>query len=684
MRQTSATLNALHLRLERLSQNLPFVDLASSEGDSVAWRAIPVAASWIMPMKPVSRSRLRPLTVAALFLCSSCLAQTKTSPDSFSLLREMYLATGGNGWSGVPGAEASGSYDMGGLKGTFHQVIDLQNGRDVLTYDVGTTRGQQGTEQTASWWMDEKGLVTVQEAPEALADAATQSYEDRNGWFHPDSNVHPRYLGSRQENGRSFYQVQVQPPAGRSLTLWIDSDTHRLDRVVWLDSHQRENTTVFSDYRQVNRIWYPFVQRSSTGDPDSDVTMTITKLRVRPELTEHDFAPPLSTTHDARLLRGESSTIPFLLKDGMIVVNVSVDGKPPLPFVLDSGALNVLTPEAAKSLQVAMQGDLSANGVGNGQVNAHLAHIKTYQVGSAELSDQSFIILPLPRAFTDNGKQEPVAGLIGYEFLRRFVVSIDYHHRELTVALPGKTGEAERGTRVPLLFDGRHCFIAASVDGAPGYFGIDTGDDGALTLFGSFFSAHHIPIETPGIEGFQGGVGGNASTLLTRVNSLSLGPFTVQRPLTELHFATGGAFAATRVAGNLGSQVFRNFIMTFDYEHRALYLKRSPDFGYAMPYNRTGVHLDINEAADILVTSVNKSSPGASAGVQAHDQVVAIDNRPVQGLPYSDIQDVLSRPAGKQLNLDVLRNGERKHFVITPRELLPPSANLQMHENSAQ
>jgi hypothetical protein len=635
-----------------------------------------------MPMELVSRSSSYLLTIAALFFCSTCFAQTTTAPDPSALLRQTYLATGGPGWRGVLGAEVTGNYDMGGLKGTFQQVIDFQNGRDVLTYDVGTTRGQQGTQQTTGWWTDEKGLVTVQEAPEALADAATQSYEDRNGWFHFDSAVPPVYLGSRQDRGRSFYQVQVQPPAGRTLTLWIDSDTHRLDRAVWLDAHQRENTIYFSDYRQVNGVWYPFVQRSSTGDPSSDVTMTITTFRVRSGLTDHDFAPPLSTVHDAQLLKGIPSTIPFVIKDGMIVVNVSIDGKHPLPFVLDSGAFNVLTPEAAKNLHVAMEGDLSANGVGNSQVSAHLAHIDTYRVGSAELSDQRFIILPLPRAFTDNGNQAPVAGLIGYELLRRFALQIDYHRRELTISLPGNTGDAERGARVPLFFNGRDCFVTASVDGTPGSFGIDTGDDGAITLFGPFFSAHRFPIETPGINGFQGGVGGNASTLLTRVNSLSIGPFTVQRPLTELHFATGGAFASTRVAGNLGSQIFRNFIMTFDYEHRALYLKKSPDFGYSTPYNRTGIHLDTNDAGNILVTSVNESSPGASAGVQAHDQVVAIDNRTVHGRPYSDIQDLLSRPTGTPLSLDVLRNGERKHFVIMPRELLPPRGNLQVQANS--
>jgi hypothetical protein len=630
-----------------------------------------------MVMGSFLRARSYRFIAAAVLAYSAAHAQARDTPDLIAILHRMYVATGGEHWDETPGTEIAGSYDMGGLKGSFHQVIDFREGRDVLTYDVGTTRGQQGTEQHQSWWTDEKGLATVQQAPEALAEAATQSFVDRSGWFNYDSIPRPKYLGTAQIDDESVYQIQVQPPSGRTLTLWIDSETYRLTRIVWLDAHQRKNTTYLSDYRMVNGVWYPFIQRTSTGNASSDVTMTISSFRVASGLTNRDFAPPATKPSDALLLTGQVSKIPFSIKDGMIVVNVSIDGKPPAPFVLDSGAFNALTPEAAKSLQVPMEGNLSANGVGNGQVSAHLARVKHYRLGSAELTDQRFIIIPLPRTFTDNGSETPIAGLIGYEVLRRFIVQIDYYHRKLTLGSPESRSAIEHGAKVPLVFDGRDSFVEARVDAVPGYFGIDTGDDGAVTLFGAFFSAHPFPVETPGIRESQGGVGGDASTLLTRVDSLQIGPFTLKRPLTELHIATGGTFAAALVAGNLGSQVFRNFIMTFDYSDRSLYLAQSPDFGYAMPYNRTGIHLDIDDAGNIIVTSVNKSSPGAVAGIQANDLLLAIDNRPVRGRPFSDVEDLLLRSGSAPLALDVSRDDQPRHFVIVPRELLPSRGPLR-------
>jgi hypothetical protein len=612
------------------------------------------------------------LIIVGIALGSISMAQIKEVPNAAALLRQMYFASGGSRWNNVTGAKLTGAYDLGGLKGTFHQLIDFQHGRDVLGYDVRTTRGAQGAGRTTSWWTDEKGLTTIQDAPDALADAATESYEDRNGWFHPDPRTATASLGRRTEDGRSFDLVRVEPSGGRALTLWIDGSTHRLDRVVELDAAQRTNTTYFSDYRRVEGVWYPFVQRSSSGEPSDDVIMSIKKFEVGPAMTDRDFAPPPSTVRDARLLTdGTPLTVPFTLKGGRIVVNVSVDGESPLPFVLDSGFSNVLTPEAAKKLHISMKGNLSGSGVGNNEVNVHLGEIQEYVVGPAELSGQQFAIVPLPRFLTNNGRQEPVAGLIGYEVLRRFVVRVDYHRRELTLSLPTDKTQDLRGEMLPLLFNSRFCYVKASIDGVPGYFGIDTGDEAAITLFKSFYTAHHFPIELPGIKGFQGGVGGTSSTLLTRIASLSLGRFTLMRPLTELHFATGGAFASTLLGGNLGSQVFRNFIMTFDYPHRALYLRKSPDFGYPMSYDRTGVHLDLSARGEIVVKEVNEGSPAALAGLRPGDRLVAIDRRRVEGQAYSTVEDWFAPLAGQKLDVEILRGGQRKHFTITAKELLP-------------
>jgi hypothetical protein len=431
---------------------------------------------------------------------------------------------------------------------------------------------------------------------------------------------------------------------------------------------------VFSDYRQVEGIWFPFQQRQSTGDAENDVTMTVTQMHPMPQVNDAEFAPPSSTIRDARLEKDATSTIvPFTLRDNAVVVDVSIDGKAPLPFVLDSGGLNLLTPEAAKKLGVELQGNVAGSGVGTSAFTAHFAHVKRYEVGSAELLDQQFLVIPLPAVLTHRGNQEPLAGLIGYELLRRFLITVDYHQRRLTLAMPSRQPSGER---LPLFFNTRTPFVIASVDGVEGYFGVDTGDDGAITLFKAFYDAHKFPIELPGLKSTEAGVGGETSTILTRVHWLSLGHFTLSRPLTELNFADAGAFASKLTAGNLGSEVFENFVMTLDYDHRALYLQKSPDFGYSMPYNRSGLRLDLNDAGAIVIKTVNAGSPADLSGLKPGDQLLAVNHNSASNKDLTEVEDQFNQPAETRLDLDILRHGVRKETAVTLKELLPIDAPL--------
>jgi hypothetical protein len=609
-------------------------------------------------------------------LASVSLGQTKPTTDPNSLSHQMYLASGGHQWDGLAGADLSGDYDLGGLKGTFRQTIDFKNGRDVFNYEAGTTRGRLGTTKDQGWWTDEKGLPSIQDAPEARADAVTQSYQDRNGWFYPSPAVPSAYGGTSTEGDRTFDLVRVNPPGGRELTLWIDSSTHRLDRAVEHDASQQENTTYFSDYREVQGVWFPFRQRQSTGDPSADQIMTVTQIQFKDHVNDDEFAPPHAEIRDAHLLQNATSTtVPFTLRDGLILVSVSIDGAEPLPFLVDSGGLNLLTPEAAKKIGVKLGGNLPVNGVGASEATAHFAQIARYQVGQAELLDQQFLVIPLPPIITSRGAgQEPIAGLIGYEVFRRFCVTIDYHEHQLTLAMPSQQ-QHPSGEALHLFFDNRTPFIKGALDGAEGYFGFDTGDDGAVTLFKSFYAAHNFPVELPGIRSEQGGVGGVTSTVLTRVDSLTLGGLTVSRPLTQLNSAGTGAFASKLNAGNIGSQVFQNFVMTLDYEHRTLYLQKSPDFGYAMPYNRSGIQFDTDDPT--VIKKVQAGSPAALVDLEAGDRIVTINHEAIEGEDPTKVDDSLKQPAGTRIELGVLRRGERKEIAITLKELLPAAGALQ-------
>jgi C-terminal processing protease CtpA/Prc len=117
--------------------------------------------------------------------------------------------------------------------------------------------------------------------------------------------------------------------------------------------------------------------------------------------------------------------------------------------------------------------------------------------------------------------------------------------------------------------------------------------------------------------------------------------------------------------------------MTFDYEHRALYLQKSPDFGHEMPYNRSGIQLDLNDARAIVVKAVNSGSPADLAEVKPGDQLLAVNHNDVHGKDLSDVEDQFTQAAGTHLDVEILRDGVRKTTGITLKELLPPDGAFQ-------
>lgn len=595
-----------------------------------------------------------------------------------AILRETYLASGGRAWKALKAASLEGEYEIGGMKGSFEQLIDFHSGRDLLKYHVGVIQGQQENEQNKSWWMDEKGLVMVREAPDALADAATQSFLDKNGWFDFNAEGATLLPDKQLANGATYHSVQITPPGGRVLTLWINTETHRVDHVGYLDGSQREITLSYSDYRNIHGIWYPFTQRQSSGDPSSDVIAHVREFKAHAELPNKDFEPPASKIHDIHFLNGVSSTtVPFSLQGGHIVVNVSMQGGEPLPFILDSGGLNLLSLEAAKKLRIKGEGTLSINGVGNNATSYQVAQVTGYSIGNAELRDQQFTILQLPRAIVFRGAQEPIAGLVGYEIFRRFAVHIDYQKKLLTLTSPEQTSTCPAGNRIPLLFNDRTPYVKARVGGAEGYFGIDTGDTGGVTIFQSFYEDNDVAIQVPALRGYQQGVGGKSNSFLTRVSSFSLGNFSIERPLTSVNFARSGVFASKLVNGNLGYLFFRKFKLDFDYERRVMCLEKSSEYDSPMPYNRSGMTLEMDQEGKIVVSLVMKDSPAAHAGVQIGDQILAIQRQPVSTLSYGEVRELLMQPAGSSIAADVQRGADKLHINISLQDLLPVRGTLK-------
>ena len=182
-----------------------------------------------------------------------------------------------------------------------------------------------------------------------------------------------------------------------------------------------------------------------------------------------DFAPP--PPPDDASLRGVA-TVPIVPGTGYALVAVSLDGGPPMRFVIDTGGQNAISVQAARRAGLTVVGAGKVGGVGASLADVAFASVRSVRIGGAEMRDQPFVVLDLGDG--------PVDGIIGYELLARFAARIDFAHGRVELARDVRELNPS-GTAVRMVFDDRQPQVDGALDGIPGAITIDTGSVGPST-----------------------------------------------------------------------------------------------------------------------------------------------------------------------------------------------------------
>jgi predicted aspartyl protease len=129
--------------------------------------------------------------------------------------------------------------------------------------------------------------------------------------------------------------------------------------------------------------------------------------------------------------------IHFEIKKEVILLDVTVDGKGPYKFLLDTGAgATVLSPDLAKALALKSDKKGDAVGAGGGKSDVSVARVKSVAIGDTRRDDLEVVILDIANVGSAIGIT--LYGIVGYTFLREYRVVIDY---------PGQTVQFERPDR---------------------------------------------------------------------------------------------------------------------------------------------------------------------------------------------------------------------------------------------
>jgi len=260
-----------------------------------------------------------------------------------------------------------------------------------------------------------------------------------------------------------------------------------------------------------------------------------------------------------------------------------------------------------------------------------------------------------------------VDGFLGYDFLSRFIVEIDYANRRVSVRDPNGFRYSGAGEVIPIEITRGNIFVSTYLTlpdrkRASGMFMVDTGWRSALTLTSPFVANQELTTAVPKtVEAVTGmGIGGPTIDTIARMPGLKLGRYEVENFVADFSHAKGGVLSQGDFAGIIGAEILRRFKVTFDYPHHRMILETNAAFRAPYEFDMSGLFVTSDGATfkAFKVYNVIKDSPGAQAGIQEGDVIVAIDDRPASDFTLEEIRQMFKETEGKEHKLTVKRYGQ--------------------------
>lgn len=565
---------------------------------------------------------------------------------------------------------ARGHIEAEGLSGTWVRCEDERSGAWSETAAFAEFAYGEGDDLRSRWRMDRSGGVHPLDSAEARRIGATLRWLVRRGWT-------DRRLQKGSEPSVPPPQVTREtvatPAEGVPATIIISPDGSSLlsSRL----SAAGVDPATFSNFRKAAHEARPF--KIIEGEGPSASRIAISSYAITGRKCGRPRFP------DDVTLRRPTETVPLHF-DGDLVIDAVLNGQGPFAFLLDTGGHDVLTPQAAAALGLHAVGGSAGLSLGSQSYVLQNVRVRDLRVGHARLRNQHFFVTPLAYPIVERGGHEPVAGILGLEFLERFTTTIDYG--------AGKIVLRPRGARIPrpsipMAFSDDIPLVDATFAGRPGTFTIDTGNSGAVIVQGDWAKRTGLSqLFRSGQEMRAIGLGGAAAGYAVPNQQLALAGASLPGLTAVSVLDRAGGINSTTEAGNLGDDVLSAFTVNLDYQGGRLSLERRSGW-IARGMARYGFGA-IKAAPDVLVAAyVTPKSPADLAGLKAGDAIIAVDRTPSSKLGRRDMLRLLTDRSRDSVSLQVRQQDGERLMVIhatAPTASAGASANAGKGQDTMQ
>jgi hypothetical protein len=506
-------------------------------------------------------------------------APASAQRDAGGVLQELRQASGGVAWDTTEAIVATGTKQSFGLSGRYSSIETLGAGFFKRSADYGLLRNAEGLDSSGRWRMENSGGLHPLDSDEARTVARTEAYLAARGYFFPDRN--PVSLAAETpatKDGHEFDRIEATPAGGRMVELWIDRSDHLLRRAV-IQLATVTETIEYRDYRRSGALVLPFEIVTDSGDQPETGVARINDYRVTSASAAQSLLQRPAAPTDARVRSATGRAVARFSIDkdsGFPIIWASINGGEALPFILDTGGHDIVTPVAARNLGLTIVGRGFSLGAGAGSTATQFTKVQRLSIGEADIVETPFTVLDIDLGETTDGqgRRARIAGLLGLELFERFRVLLK-SDGQAVLEDPGLSPGGDYAASMPISFTRDMPLIEATLAGHQGTFAFDTGNNTGLIVSPGWAKQTGVSALFAGRPAAGGqSVGGSLSLrsgvkLPLSVGSLSIGPID-----STLSGENMGSLSSRSEAGNIGLAPFAGFDVVIDYPHGLIKLRK--------------------------------------------------------------------------------------------------------------
>ncbi len=376
---------------------------------------------------------------------------------------------------------------------------------------------------------------------------------------------------------------------------------------------------------------------------------------------QEEFVPPPS-----RFVANISFT---LLTGGIIILHGTLDDfKDSLNFVLDTGSggisLDSLTCEYYNL--PTQPSDKIVRGIAGIKyvsfANNHILHLPGVTVPNLNFHINNYEIL-------SSAYGMKIDGIIGFSFLRQFLVYLDYDNQQMKVYTPGTVKYPRGGYLLKPQFSTLPMQSALVKDNKAiaAKFFLDTGAGLCLLMNDDF--AHDSAVFKRKRKFYltqAEGLGGKTDMQLSIVKELRLGPYRFRNVPAYVFDDEFGVTNYPVLGGLIGNDILRRFNVILNYPQQEIYIKPNKHYSDSFDYSYTGLGFYLIDGA-ITVTDIIKGSPAEKAGFQEGDIILGVANNFSNNI---QAYKVLLQNAKSRISVVVMRKGTPEVIEIKVKSIL--------------